>query len=230
MTAASGGLFGISGRRWLLLGVVAAALGGVSFYVRGSLDLEWSVESLRDLVARAGVWGPAVFVAILAFRFAVLVPSSILLTAAGLCFGAVPGMLYATLGLTLSGLLKFAVASIAGRSFLLRQLPEQWSSTLEVGDRRSTVGGLALICAYPFGPKHIFQIAAILSGMSFWKYFLAVASGAKFRAGAFAYLGEAVATGEGILVVSLLLLTGGAIPLAVPSWRASLFSAPGVRA
>ncbi len=218
---------GISAPRWALLAALLLAVGALSLVVRDRLALEWSVASLRALVSRAGLWGPVVYVALLAFRFAVLVPSSILLTAAGLCFGAGPGMLYATLGLTLSGLLKFAVASIAGRDFLLRQLPGAWRSALEVGDQRSTVGGLALVCAYPFGPKHVFQIAAILSGMSLWKYAVAVASGAKFRAGAFAFLGEAVATGQGLLVVSILLLSVGAIPLLIPSWRAWLFSARG---
>lgn len=221
---------GISASRWALLAVGVLTLGALSFFVRDRLDLEWSVESLRGLVSTAGLWGPVLYIAILTFRFVVLVPSSMLLTAAGLCFGAIPGTLYATLGLTLSALLKFAVASIVGRDFLLRELPETWSSTLEVGDRRSTVGGLALICAYPFGPKHVFQIAAILSGMSLWKYALAVASGATFRAGAFAYLGEAVATGQGIVLVSAALLALGATPLAIPSWRAWLFAARGVPA
>lgn len=218
------GLLGISTTRWALLAGVAIALGLLSLSLRAALDLEWSVESLRELVARAGLWGPVLYVGLLAFRFAVLVPSSILLIAAGICFGALPGALYATLGLTLSALLKYAVASVAGRDFLLRQLPEKWRANLSVGDRRSTVGGLALVCAYPFGPKHVFQIASILSGMSFWKYALSVGSGANFRASVFAYLGEAVATGEGILVVSLLLLILGAAPLAVPSWRLWIFS------
>ncbi len=221
---------GISAARWGLLALVALALGTLSYYVRDQLDLEWSVASLRGLVSKAGPWGPVLYVAILAFRFAVLIPSSILLTTAGLCFGAVPGTLYAALGLTLSALLKFAVASIAGRDVLLRQLPERWSSALGVGDQRLTVGGLALVCAYPFGPKHVFQIAAILAGMSLWKYALAVACGAIFRAGAFAHLGEAVATGQGIVLVSAALLALSSVPLAIPSWRAWLFSARGVPA
>ncbi|MDJ0787707.1 MAG: VTT domain-containing protein [Myxococcota bacterium] len=218
-------LLGIPPSRWALLGGVVLALAALSLLVRDQLSLEWSVESLRALVSRAGLLGPVLYVGILTLRFAVLVPSSILLAAAGLCFGAVPGTLYATIGLTLSALLKFAVASIAGRDFLLRQLPKHWSVTLAVGDRRATAGGLALVCAYPFGPKHVFQIAAILSGMSLWKYAAAVASGAKFRAGAFAVLGEAVATGQGVVGASALLLVVGAIPLAVPRWRAWLFSA-----
>lgn len=221
---ASRELLGISTGRWILLGLIAIALAGLSLAVRDRLDLEWSVASLRALVDRAGPWGPAVYVAILAFRFAVLVPSSILLTAAGICFGAVPGTLYATLGLTLSALLKYAVASVAGRDFLLRQLPPKWQAGLAVGDRRSTVGGLAFICAYPFGPKHVFQIAAILSAMSLWKYVLAVAAGAKFRAGAFAVLGDALVTGRGLALVTGLLVLVAVVPLTVPRWRAWLIS------
>ena len=223
-------LLGISLGRWALLAGFAVAVVSSSLLVRERLDLEWSVESLRALVAQAGAWGPALYVALLSFRFAVLVPSSILLTAAGLCFGALPGTLYATLGLTLSALLKFGIARIAGSDFLLRQLPQPWRSTLEVGDRRATVGGLAVICAYPFGPKHVFQIAAILSGMSLGKYLLAVAGGAKFRAGVFSFLGEAISTGQGLFWVTALLVAIGAIPFVIPPWRAWLFPRAGVSA
>jgi len=223
-------ILGISLHRWVLLILLALGFAGLSIVVRERLDLEWSVESLRALVASAGIWGPLVYVSILAFRFAVLVPSSILLTAAGICFGALAGTLYATLGLSISALLKFAVASIAGRDFLLRQLPEKWARVADVGNHRSTVGSLALICAYPFGPKHVFQIAAILSGMSLWKYAFGVIAGANVRAGAFAVLGEAVATGRGIVLVTTLLLAVSVVPLAIPRWRAWIFSPGGVHA
>ena len=213
---------GVPLSRWAFLGVVVLAAGVLSIAVRERLGLEWTVASLRAFVFDAGIWGPVVYIAILTFRFAVLVPSSILLTASGLCFGAVPGMLYATVGLTLSGLLKFAVATIAGRDVLLRQLPGRWRDAFAVGDRRATAGGLAIVCAYPFGPKHVFQIAAILSGISFGRYLLAIASGSNFRAGAFALLGDAVATGKGMLLVSLVLLGIAAIPLLVPRSRARL--------
>lgn len=217
---------GLDPWRWLALATIASGFVVLSFLVRDALALEWSVASLRELVGRAGAWGPLVYVAMLTFRFAVLVPSSILLTAAGLCFGAFAGMLYATAGLTLSALLKYAVAAIAGRDVLLRQLPPRWRERGAVGDRRSTAAGLALICAYPFGPKHLFQVAAILSGMGLARYFVSVAAGAKFRAGAFSFLGGALASGEGLLAASLLLLATAAVPLAVPSWRRWLLAPP----
>ncbi len=210
--------------RWLLLLGLGSLAAAGSVILRSHLDLEWSVASLRAFVANAGFWGPALYVAILTFRFAVLVPSSILLIGAGLCFGAVPGAIYATLGLTLSALLKFAVASLAGRDVALRQLPERWRSSLSIGDRRSTVGGLALICAYPFGPKHVFQFAAILSGMTFWKYALAVSAGAMHRASLFSVMGESLATGQGFFVASTLLAAIALTPLLVPRWRAWLLA------
>jgi uncharacterized membrane protein YdjX (TVP38/TMEM64 family) len=210
---------GVSTARWSALAAVAAGLVLLSVLVRDQLALEWSVASLRGLVERAGWWGPLLYIAILMFRFAVLVPSSILLIAAGLCFGAVPGTLYATVGLALSALLKYAVASIAGRDVLLRQLPRRLRERLALGDRRTSVGGLGLICAYPFGPKHVFQVAAILSGMSLVPYLIAVSAGANFRAAAFSLLGDSVATGEGIALVSTLLLLVTAAPLAFPASR-----------
>ncbi len=217
------GFLGVPPSRWAALAAVLLALGLLSIPVRDRLDLEWSVASLRELVERAGFWGPVLYVGILTFRFAVLVPSSILLTAAGLCFGAIPGALYATLGLSLSALLKYGVASIAGRDFLLRQVPERMRARLAVGSRRASAGGLGLVCAYPFGPKHVFQLAAILSGMSLLRYVAAVGLGASFRAGAFAGLGEALATGAGLLWITAGLLAVGSLPLLVPGWRRWLF-------
>ncbi len=228
MSARSGGtgFLGISPPRWAALLALLLALGLLSVAVRDRLALEWSVASLRELVERAGFWGPLLYVGLLTFRFAVLVPSSILLTAAGLCFGAIPGMLYATAGLTLSALLKYGVASVAGRDFLLRQVPERLRARLAMGSRRASAGGLGLICAYPFGPKHVFQLAAILSGMSLLRYVAAVGIGASFRAGAFAWLGDALATGVGLAWISAGLLAVATLPLAIPGWRRWLLAEP----
>ncbi len=217
---------GVSAARWALLAAIVLGLGLLSIELRQRLDLEWSVESLRELVAAAGVWGPLLYVGILGFRFAVLVPSSILLVASGICFGPLAGTVYATTGLALSAFFKYAVATVAGRDALLRHVPDHWRSHLSLGGGRSAAFVLALICAYPFGPKHIFQIGAILSTMSFWKYAVAVTSGAAFRAGLFATLGGAIASGEGILAVSLVLLAVGAIPLSSPRVRARFVPIP----
>ena len=130
------------------------------------------------------------------------------------------------MGLTLSGLLKYGVATVVGRDVVARRLPARWRAVGSIGERRSTAGGLALVCAYPFGPKHVFQLAAILSGMTLGKFALAVGAGAKFRAGAFAFLGDAVATGQGIVAVSALLLGVAAAPLCVPRWRRRLLTSP----
>ncbi len=216
---ATRGFLGVSTARWLAAAAIVLGLGVASVFVRNALSLEWSVASLRDLVARAGWWGPALYIGILTFRFAVLIPSTILLTAAGICFGGAAGTLYATIGLTFSALLKFGVASVVGRDLLLRQLPRRWRDGLAVGDQAETAGGLGLICAYPFGPKHIFEIAAILAGISLLRYTFAVFAGSAFRAGAFAFFGDAIATGEGVVATALVLLAVGLLPLAVPSWR-----------
>ena len=219
-------LLGVTYARWLLLVAALIFLGFLSVEVRNTLHLEWSVSSLRSAVEKAGPWGPVFYVGVLMFRFAVLVPSSILLTGAGICFGPIAGTVYATLGLTLSALLKYGFANIVGRDFLVRQLPEKWRSAATVGDRRSTATGLAVICAYPLGPNHVFQIAAILSGIPLSRYILAVAVGGAVRAAAFSFFGEALITGNELLLFSTILAILAVIPLLVPSWRHWLFRVP----
>jgi uncharacterized membrane protein YdjX (TVP38/TMEM64 family) len=78
---------------------------------------------------------------------------------------------------------------------------------------------LAGICAYPFVPKHIFQIAAILSGMQLPAYILSVLAGCFVRAAIFANLGEAIYNGSGLLTAAALLLVLLILPASVPSWR-----------
>ena len=215
---------GVPIHRWLLLVLVLAALTVLSTFIRDELDLEWTVQSLRSAIENAGIWGPILYVGILMFRFAVLVPSSILLTGAGVCFGPEQGTLYATIGLTLSALMKFGFASIVGRDFLLRQVPEKWQPAVALVDRRSTATGLALICAYPLGPNHVFQIAAILSGIPLGRYIIAVAVGGAFRAAAFSFFGEALVSGDELIFFSSILAAIAFFPLLIPSWRRWLFS------
>ena len=217
-------LLGIPFRRWLALVLLLASLVVLSTFIRDALHLEWTVQSLRSAIENAGIWGPILYVGILMFRFAVLVPSSILLTGAGICFGPAEGTLYATAGLTLSALMKFGFASIVGRDFLLRQMPAKWQPVVAIGDRRSTATGLALICAYPLGPNHVFQIAAILSGIPLGRYIIAVAVGGAFRAAAFSFFGEALVTGDELIFFSFILAAIALIPLLIPCWRRWLFS------
>ena len=213
-------MFGVVVFRWAILGAVGLTLLAASFVVRERLDLEWNVESLRRLVHGLGFWGPLAYIAILTLRFIVLIPTSILLLAAGILFGPVYGTLYAGIGLFGSGMWKYGLASIVGRDVLLAQLPERlqrWVS--RVAEQKMSVWALAGVCAYPFFPKQVFQFAAILSGMSLTAYIIAIIAGSFVQAAIFANIGEAIYSGAGLATATGLFVSALVLPLIVPSWR-----------
>lgn len=218
--ALNGKLFGVPVYRWLLLAFVWIGLVALSFLIRGRLDIEWSLESLRAFVEGLGALGPLVYIGILAFRFLFLIPTGLLLLAGGVLFGSVYGTLFAGLGMVFSGLLKYAFTAIVGRDAILDSLPPRLRDWVrEMAQGRMSAWALGGVCAYPFFPKHVFQFAAILSGMGLAIYMSAVFVGSFARAFLFANVGEALYSGAGLGLASGALLAGLVLPLSIPSWR-----------
>jgi uncharacterized membrane protein YdjX (TVP38/TMEM64 family) len=208
------------GRRRLLFFAVALCVALVSiFFVRESIRVEWTAESVRTLVEQAGYWGPLIFLLMMTFRFAVLIPSPVLLTASGICFGVVAGTIYGGLGLLLSALLKFAIANLAGRESLIARLPESARRRLTVVNSGVGIGVLGAASSSPFGPAGVIHIGAILSGMRIAPFALAVGVGSLIRAGTFSYFGNALSRGDGLAIAAGILAAAAVAPLLVPAWR-----------
>jgi len=213
-------IFGVPLYRWLFLGALGVSLLVLSVIIRSKLNIDWNVQSLRNFVENLGIWGPLAFMGILTFRFVFLIPTGLLLLAAGIMFGPIEGTLYAGLGMTGSGLLKYGFTSIIGRDTVLRQLPPVLHNRArDMSTKKMSTWALAGVCAYPFFPKHVFQFAAILSGMGFATYILAVVVGSFARAAIFSNVGEAIYSGAGLVAATGLLLAGLILPMCVPSWR-----------
>lgn len=213
-------LLGISLSRWLILAGVAVALVVLSLIIRGQLNIEWSIASLRAFVDGLGVWGPLAYIGILTFRFLFLIPSGLLLLVAGIIFGPVYGTLYAGLGLTGSALTKYCFSAIVGRDALLKQLPPKVRNWITmIATKKMSVWALAGVCAYPFFPKHVFQFAAILSGMRLVAYIPAVVAGGFIQGAIFANMGAAIYSGAGLMLASGIFLAGLILPMCVPNWR-----------
>jgi uncharacterized membrane protein YdjX (TVP38/TMEM64 family) len=211
------------GRRRGLFVVVALGVALVSsFFVHESIQVEWSAESVRALVEQAGFWGPLIFLVMMTFRFAVLIPSPILLTASGICFGVIAGTVYGGLGLLLSALLKFAVANLAGRESLMARLPISAHRRLAVANSGLGIGLLGAASSYPVGPAGLVHIGAILSGMRLVPFALAVGVGSVIRAGTFSYFGNALLEGDGLAIAAGVLAAVAVLPLLVPPWRSWL--------
>jgi uncharacterized membrane protein YdjX (TVP38/TMEM64 family) len=210
------------------LAAAAAALALISgFFLRESLQIEWNAESVRAAVAQAGLWGPLIFLAMMTFRFAVLIPSPILLSAAGVCFGVAEGTLLGGVGLLLSALLKFAVAKLLGREALIARLPAAFRERLALANSRIGVGALGAASGYPVGPAGLIHVAAILSGMALLPFAVSVAVGSLIRAATFSYFGNAITEGDGLVLATAALVVLTVVPLCVPTWRGWLVAGAG---
>lgn len=204
--------------RLLVLALVVAVLWlGRNYF--GSLQIGASAESVRNFVRDMGWWGPPIFIAMFLFRSVLLIPSVVLLTAGGICFGLLGGALFGALGLTFSATMKFLVAELVGRETVLNRLPIAWQSRLRAVDSSTSAATLALITAYPVGPAEIFHIAAIVAGMNILLFISSIGLGALVRASAFSVFGDAIAQGRNLGVSVVVLTLALLAPLTIPAVR-----------
>jgi len=206
-------------RPFLALLLLAALVGG-ALWARKSLGLEWSVEGVRNLVDGLGIWGPIGFVLLVAFRTPLLMPSQLVLTAAGLCFGTLEGATYGALGLLLSGLFAFGVTRWLGAEALRSRVPRGLRRTLEAGGTRGGAALVTLATAYPVGPATLVQATAALTSMSWAAFVVAAGAGATVRATTYAYFGSSLIEGRWVHAsVAAGLLVLAFLPLAHPRAR-----------
>jgi uncharacterized membrane protein YdjX (TVP38/TMEM64 family) len=202
-------------------GVVVAGLA-----LRWQLGIELDPETLRSRVEALGALAPLLFVATVALRFVVLIPSWVLLTAGGACFGVVLGTLYGALGLTLMGLLQFLFVQLAGADALRARVPPRFEATLRAARSWRGAATLAVVSAYPVAPQTPVQLASALAGMSLVTFLCSVGAGALLRAGLFSWFGSALLEGERVLLAAGIVVCVAALPFLHPrsrGWMVSYF-------
>lgn len=208
--------------RWLVVLLVVAAFAG-GWYLHQSLGLELSAEGLRDWVQQRGPLAPLVFVAVLTFRQFLLLPSMLVVSVGGLCFGVLWGTVLGSLGLFLSGLVTFAFGRGLGSEALRAKFRDK---NARLAERVEQFGPWVVLAAmvYPGGPMTGVFWASGLSTVRFAGFALAVGSGAVVRAFTYSFFGASLVGGltprfwAGVAVLSVLFIG----PLLVPSVRRRL--------
>lgn len=199
-----------------LAGLLAGAMAA-----RSALGVDWSVEALRALVERLGIWGPLAFVMLVAFRSPLLLPSQLVLTVGGLCFGIARGALFGGAGLLLAGTMAFGLTRWLGAEELRRRVPAGFGRTLEAAGSRGGALILALASGYPFGPVTLFHAAAALTSMRFVTFLAAGGAGALVRAATYAWFGSSLIEGSWLGSAAAAALLGvSLLPLLHPKVRA----------
>jgi len=216
----------------VLLGLLAALL-AAGLVLRRSLGIDFSIEGLRGLVVGLGWKAPVLFVGLVTFRQFLLLPSAVVLSVGGLCFGAVTGTWLGALGIALSALMKFVLA----RRLLRQWLRERMQATLRTVDRFAARAGpltVGLTTALPMGPMAPMHWAAGFSTVPWPAFVLAIGLGSPVRAFLYSFFGASLDDlgSPRFLVSAGLILALGLAPLAHPGVRrrilAGLKRPPGV--
>ena len=174
-------------RPLLALAALAAGLAAAGA-LRVWLEVEWSAESLRQTVARAGPWAPFGFLALVVFRQLFALPSVLVLTSAGLLFGTGLGTLVGGAGMAINACLVFATARFMGRDWVQARIHARWPRW-EERSRRAGPPFIALMTGHPMGVLTPFHFAAGASGIGWLAFLAAVVPTAPLRAACYSFLG-----------------------------------------
>lgn len=191
---------------------------------RDGLGIELSTESIRAAVERFGWWAPAAYLAIVSMRQFLMLPSVLVLGAAGLLFGALEGALLGGIGITLNALVMFGIARSMGADLVRDRLHRRFPNFEE---RARAAGPLfvAVATAHPMGPQTAFHFGAGVTPISWWVFAAVVLPAAVFRAACYAYLGAHILEpgDPRFWLASIVVFVISVAPLAHPGLRARLF-------
>lgn len=205
-----------------LLGVIAIAF-VVGSAVRGELGESISLESARSWVDGLGWRGPVFYVALLTFRQFLFLPSALVLSVGGLCFGILGGTLLGAVGILLSGMMKFALTRGIARHWF--QNPDRRVAVFRERIENAGPALIALATAHPLGPMGPVHWAAGLTTIPPIAFVLALLFGGPLRAAVFSIFGSSLVEGASLMFYVVLgaVLAVVLLPLAHPSVRRRLF-------
>lgn len=140
---------------------------------RGLLD----GERLETLMARAGLWGPVLIIALMTVAVvASPIPSAPIALAAGAAYGHVWGTVQVVIGAELGALIAFALARILGHDVLRRVFGDRVDAGL-FGSQSVLTATVFSSRLMPFVSFDLISYAAGLSSLHAWRFALATLAG-----------------------------------------------------
>ncbi len=213
-------------RPLIIAAFLAIAFAG-SQQLRGQIGLEWSAASVQETVGRLGWLAPLGFLVLVSGRQLFALPSMLVLTSAGLLFGAAAGALLGGIGITLNACVLFGVARLMGRDWVLPKLHERFP---DFEERANTAGPMVIgfMTAHPMGVLTPFHFAAGVTGIGWARFAGVVLPAATFRAICYALLGATLLEpgSPRFWLATGLLLGAALLPLAHPGLRTRLLRRP----
>ena len=168
-TPAESEVRGRTGAWWrpaLLLGLLLAAAVGVRF-----LGVSEKLWALRQWLTTLGPWGVLVFLLIYLIAVVALVPGDLITMLAGAIFGAVWGIVVASIGATAGAGLAFLISRYGARDAVVRWLGG--NEKFQKMDWLTAEHGaiiVALTRLIPFFPFNLLNYGFGLTRVDFWTY------------------------------------------------------------
>jgi len=167
----------------LLCGLVVAAIalwvtGYLTLIAREIMDIFQDREHLRNYVVSWGGWAPAAFIVVQALQVVLApIPGELTGAVGGFIFGALPTILYSSIGLTVGSIVNFVAAKIIGLPFVKLMVSKESMEKFHfLTERRGTVLAFVLF-VIPGFPKDILSYILGLSPMTFVPFVIACAIG-----------------------------------------------------
>ena len=203
--------------------VFTAALFGGGYLVRNQLGIEFSQESVRQLVEGLGWKAGAIFVGLVTFRQFLFLPSMVVLPVGGIVFGAELGGLLGATGILASALLVYGLARSLGREWFR----PYFGAAVDAFQQRASAAGplvVGLATAHPAGPMTAVFWGAGFAALPLFTYALTVAVAAPIRSFALSFFGSTLLDpGTPRFWLATAVLAAAALaPLLHPSIRARL--------
>ena len=210
----------MTGRRAILAALIVAglALGGLwllfpaSFQAMGAL---FEADRIKDLVARAGHWGPVLIIGLMTLAVvASPVPSAPIAMVAGAAYGQVWGTVQVVIGAELGALIAFGLARVLGHDALRRVFGDRVDQGL-LGSQSALMVTVFASRLMPFLSFDMISYAAGLSRLHLWRFAVATLAGIIPASFVLAHLGGTAMDGDAgqalWAVLGLGLITGAPV-------------------
>ena len=173
---------------YLLLGLLLLVIGYAlwSFHAlpdvyqgyKDLIQLFTDKKRLRALVLSYGAFAPLVFISLQILQVVIaIIPGEATGFLGGFLFGAVPGFLYSSIGLSLGSLLAFGLARWLGMRFVRRMVrPELYQRFAFLREPRGIVA-VFVIFLIPGFPKDYLSYILGVSPIPLWAFFLVTSLG-----------------------------------------------------
>lgn len=153
-------------------------------------------DRLKMLVARAGLWGPVLIVALMTLAVvASPIPSAPIALAAGAAYGNIWGTVQVVIGAELGALIAFGLARILGRDVLRRVFGTSVDAGL-LGSQTALTATVFASRLMPFVSFDMISYAAGLSRLHAWRFALATLAGIVPASFLLTHFGAEAASGD----------------------------------